>query len=70
MTIDTHVLILLISCSFLAFCSLVAAGFWYQQRTWTERFDDQQRNWAERFDYYQQPPLSVTQSRWHFFAGA
>jgi len=49
MTIDAPVLMLFASCAFVA-CSLVIAGFWYQHRTWTERYNDQQRTWAERYN--------------------
>jgi hypothetical protein len=38
------------SCSFVAFCAAVVAGFWYQHRIWTERYSDQQRMWTERCD--------------------
>jgi hypothetical protein len=50
MTIDAHVLMLFASCSFVAFCAAVAAGFWYQHQNWTQRFDYQQRMWSERCD--------------------
>jgi hypothetical protein len=50
MTIDAHALMLFASCSFVAFCAAVIAGFWYQHRIWTERYNDQQRMWTERCD--------------------
>ena len=50
MTIDAHVLMLFASCSFVAFCAAVVAGFWYQNHSWTQRVDYQQRMWSERCD--------------------